>query len=104
MHEQPTNRETTLLEKLLSHSPIWLLGAVDTKEASEITRVPAATLVTLRCVGGGPRFFQPTPRSIRYLRIDLYDWMLEGGLKTNTADTGTRVNLSSILQEGEEHD
>ncbi len=93
----PTNLPT--LASLLQANSVWLLGAVDTKEAAEITGVPVATLVTLRSTGGGPRFFLPTLRSVRYLRIDLYEWMLAGGLKSNTADVGTQIDLRSTLLE-----
>ncbi len=97
MSDRQSSNTPLLLPELVGLRPEWLLGAINTKEAAEITGVPESSLITRRSTGGGPRFFQPTPRTVRYLRIDLFEWMLEGGLKTNTADLGTRVDLRSIL-------
>lgn len=94
-------RLTEILDALAPENAFWLIGAVDTKEASEITGVPSATLVTLRSKGGGPQFFKPTPRSVRYFRMDLYQWMLAGGLKASTSDPGLSINLQTAIVRSE---
>lgn len=69
--------------------PGWLYEAVDTKEASRILGVPKATLVTYRSKFSGPKFFHPRgTRLVRYIRIDLYIWLMADGPKRNTADMG----------------
>ncbi|MCF3628645.1 hypothetical protein RJ527_14310 [Thalassospiraceae bacterium LMO-SO8] len=87
-------------KELLSTRVDWLLGAADTKEASEITSTPIASLVTMRSIGNGPKYFRPAGhRAVRYLRLHLYEWMLEEGFKANTADCGSGVDLSDLFDE-----
>lgn len=74
--------------------PGWLDEFVTTKEAEQLTGVPAETLTTKRSVGGGPSYVNPDQsRIIRYQRRALYDWMFSGGIKTNTADIGKKITL-----------
>lgn len=91
--------QTMLLELLKLECRDWLIGVVNTKEAALLTGVPVNTLVTLRSIGGGPRFIKPTPRTVRYFRIDLFEWMLADGLKSNTAGDGIRLDLRTLLLE-----
>lgn len=76
------------LRDVLIRNPGWLDEAVDTDEASRITGVPSESLVTMRSRGGGPVHIRPKgTRLVRYFRRHLYQWLLSGGLKRNTADT-----------------
>lgn len=78
----------TRFAAILARQPGWLDEAVTTEEASRITGVPVATLVTLRSRGGGPRYVVPRrSRLVRYFRRDIYYWLLSGGLRKNTAWT-----------------
>ncbi|MBF0168647.1 MAG: hypothetical protein HQL45_13555 [Alphaproteobacteria bacterium] len=78
--------------------PGWLDEAVDTAEASRITGVPIETLTTMRSRGGGPAFIRPkNTRIIRYFRRHLYEWMLSGGIKWNTADDGAKNADPNLL-------
>ena len=71
---------------ILADKPEWLLQAVNTEEASRITGVPASTLISMRSKGGGPKFLKiENSRLVRYLRLHLYEWLLSGGIKSNTA-------------------
>lgn len=75
------------LTDILAKHPGWLDEAVTTEEASRITGVPVATLVTMRSRGGGPNYLVPEgTRLVRYLRRHLYDWLYSGGVKASTAD------------------
>jgi hypothetical protein len=75
------------LRDLLTQNPGWLDEAIDTEEASRITGVPVDSLVTMRSRGGGPIHIRPKgTRLVRYFRRHLYQWLLSGGLKRNTAD------------------
>lgn len=75
------------LRDILDRNPSWLDEAVDTDEASRITGVPVDSLVTMRSRGGGPVHVRPKgTRLVRYFRRHLYQWLLSGGLKRNTAD------------------
>lgn len=66
--------------------PGWLEAAVDTREASRILSIPVSTLITMRCRGGGPRFYRPKgTRLIRYRRCDLFDWLMKDGPLDNTS-------------------
>src|SRR3546814_7052085 len=57
----------------------WLLGAVDTPQASALLSIPKDTLVTMRSRGGGPRFFNPAgTRLVRYIRAELFRWLFAG--------------------------
>lgn len=77
----------TRFATILARHPGWLDEAVTTEEASRITGVPIATLVTMRSRGGGPRFLVPRgTRLVRYLRRHLYEWLYSGGVKASTAD------------------
>ena len=65
----------------------WLDQAVDTEEASRITGVPVATLITMSSRGNGPRFVRPKgTRIVRYFRRHLMVWLLSSGLMDNTSD------------------
>ena len=45
------------------------------------------TLQKWRWLGAGPPFVRISPRSVRYRRRDVADW-IEGNLRISTADTG----------------
>lgn len=76
------------LKTILDKHPGWLEEAVDTTEASRITGVPAETLTTMRSRGGGPLYTRPrNTRLVRYLRRHLYQWLVSGGVLSNTQDT-----------------
>ena len=91
------------LEELFQSNIEWLLGAITTKEASALSGVPETTLVTMRSRGGGPRFFVPeNTRLVRYFRVDIYLWLLSGGLKTSTSDPGTPISFFATIF-GPEH-
>ncbi len=86
--------DNNLLKTLLEKNSVWLLEAVDTKEASRISNIPEPTLITMRSRGGGPQFFSPRgTRLVRYFRIDIYLWLLADGFKANTSDPGTPLEF-----------
>lgn len=75
------------LKAILDKYPGWLDEAVNTAEASRITGTPVETLTTMRSRGGGPLFARPRgTRLVRYLRRNLYQWLISGGLLRNTHD------------------
>jgi|GEM_PF-2382417 len=85
------------LREILLRHPDWLERAVDTKQASQITGIPVTTLVSLRSKGGGPRYIRPAgTRICRYFRRHLYEWLLSGGLKNNTAQNPPAFLLKSV--------
>jgi hypothetical protein len=76
------------LKAILEKHPGWLEEAVDTPEASRLTGVPIESLTTLRSRGGGPLYTRPkNSRLVRYIRRHLYEWLLSGGVLSNTQDT-----------------
>ncbi len=94
MHQPSSSPDIPTFADILDRNPGWLDEAVDTKEASCITGVPESTLITMRSRGGGPLFIQPKgTRIVRYFRRYLFEWLLSGGLKSNTSDAGALVNL-----------
>ncbi|MCW9054896.1 MAG: hypothetical protein OQJ98_02890 [Candidatus Pacebacteria bacterium] len=78
-----------MIDKMQREKPGWLLEFIDTDEASRLTAIPKETLITMRSRGGGPPFTRPAgTRLVRYIRVHIFDWMLSGGVKLNTADGG----------------
>jgi len=74
--------------KITEPYPGWLDEAVDTKEASRITGIPEASLITMRSRSSGPIFLKPKgTRLVRYIRKSLYNFLFSGGLLRNTSDT-----------------
>ena len=62
------------LEELVADDPGFLDSAVDPKEASRITNTPEATLSTLRCRGGGPKFLK-RGQAVSYTRRACFEWL-----------------------------
>jgi hypothetical protein len=75
------------LSEILKDSPGWLDEAVDTAEASRIVGFPPCTLHTWRSRGDGPPYLKIGPRSVRYQRRTLFQWLAERQ-RRNTADDG----------------
>lgn len=51
---------------------------IDASQASVITGMSVGALAQLRYRGFGPRFYKPTPRTVRYRRselMELMEWM-----------------------------
>ncbi len=71
---------------VLQANPGWLDEAVNTREASRITGVPVASLVTQRVRGGGPVFFKLGQKVI-YTRRTCFEH-LAAGRRTSTSDPG----------------
>jgi len=87
--DDPILKRLPILQTIIANNPGWLDEAVTTEEATKITGVPVATLVTLRSRGGGPNFLKPSgTRLIRYFRRSLYEWLGSGGIKESTCDPG----------------
>jgi hypothetical protein len=86
------------LEQIFSKAnPDWLYSFVTTKQATKITAIPEETLTSWRCRGGGPQYFTPkNTRMVRYLVYHLIEWMLSGGIKSNTSDPGTPCLLPPV--------
>lgn len=61
---------------------------IDTREASRISGIPVATLVTWRSrKTDGPPFYTPKgTRRILYERNELIDWVIGNGQRRSTAD------------------
>lgn len=64
----------------------WLEGFVTTQEASQLTGISQATLVTWRSRGGGPPFSK-IGSLVRYRRRSLLEFMRQREQR-NTADHG----------------
>ena len=58
-----------------------------TAESAVVVGLSPRTLESLRVRGGGPMYFQVTPRAIRYRRNDLDAW-LAIRRRSSTADPG----------------
>ncbi len=71
---------------ILRENPGWLDEAIDTKEASRITGVAEASLMTQRVRGGGPVFFKVGQKVI-YTRRTCFEH-LAAGRRTSTSDPG----------------
>ena len=71
---------------ILQANPGWLDEAIDTKEASRITGVAEASLMTQRVRGGGPVFFKLGQKVI-YTRRTCFEH-LAARRRTSTSDTG----------------
>jgi hypothetical protein len=75
------------LALLAKQDPFWFIAYVDTAEASALIGVPVPTLETLRSRGGGPKFSNPPgSRSVRYMRFELYRWLLSTPQRRNTGE------------------
>lgn len=83
------------LEQVLTECMDWLLTAVTTEEASSLLSIPVATLETWRSrKSDGPCFVRiRNTRIIRYIRIELYRWLLSDGLLEHNGATGIPVSL-----------
>lgn len=88
--------DTANIESILARDPGWLLGAVTTEEAAAVLSVPAATLTTWRSRSStGPRFVRIRgTRLVRYIRIELYRWLLADGLLDHNGATGIPIDIS----------
>ena len=64
---------------------VWLLEAVDTEEAARMANLSPATLATWRSRGGGPKFRKLGHKTVRYIRIDVLEWMQNNGRDNTTA-------------------
>ena len=58
-----------------------------TGAAAVLLGLSPRTLESLRVRGGGPSYFQVTPRAVRYRRGDLEAW-LQARRRSSTADPG----------------
>jgi predicted DNA-binding transcriptional regulator AlpA len=58
-----------------------------TPEAAHYVGLAKATLVKLRCVGGGPQF-RRLGRAVIYERADLEAWVRTHGKQRSTSDSG----------------
>jgi len=96
MQPKTIQQQNKSFESFLSIETDFLIRCVDTKEAARITGIPVESMTTLRSRGGGPRFLNPRPRLVRYFVYHLFEWMLSGGLKSNTSDSGTPCALPDI--------
>ncbi|WP_173976637.1 hypothetical protein [Magnetospirillum sp. LM-5] len=87
------------IESLFTSNPDWLLGAITTEAASDLLSIPTATLTTWRSrKSSGPRFVRiPRTRIIRYIRVDLYRWLFEGGLLDHNGGMPIPVSIPDIL-------
>lgn len=57
--------------------PQVVTPALRTAEAASYCGLAAATMESLRCRGGGPRFIKYGRKAVRYLMKDLDQWMGE---------------------------
>jgi predicted DNA-binding transcriptional regulator AlpA len=55
-------------------------------EVGEITGLSIAALAQLRYQGRGPRFYEPTPRTVLYKRSEVIDWV-EASAQTRTTSS-----------------
>ena len=81
------------LAEALQSNPLFLDAAIDTREASEITNTPTATLETLRTRGGGPSFSKRGSR-VFYTRRACLEWLESFGLRKSTSDDGPEANAA----------
>tara|TARA_R110000744_G_scaffold112451_2_gene210805 strand:- start:758 stop:1024 length:267 start_codon:yes stop_codon:yes gene_type:complete len=72
------------IEDILQDNPGWLDEAIDTPSVSRLTGVPACTLATWRCRGGGPPFMK-LGAAVRYRRRTVLKWLAE--CEKSQADT-----------------
>jgi len=61
---------------------------IDIAETARLTGMKPAQLAQLRHRGTGPRFYKPTPRTVRYRRSEVLAWL---GASPHT-QTGTPVS------------
>jgi len=93
------------IEQLLASNVSWLLEAVDTKEAARTICVPEATLITWRSRPGvnTPRFFNPShTRVVRYIRLELYRWLMSGGHISHVGGIGAPISIPNADNDNEE--
>ena len=74
---------------------VWLLEAVDTQEAARMANLSPATLATWRSRGGGPKFRKLGNKTVRYIRIDVLEWMQSNG-RDNTTASSPATETSSV--------
>ncbi len=84
--QNPSLAALPSLTDILQDNPGWLDEAINTKEASRITGVPVASLVTQRVRGGGPVFFKLGQKVI-YTRRTCFEH-LAARRRTSTSDAG----------------
>lgn len=84
----------------------WLEGFLTTRQASQLTGISEATLVTWRSRGGGPPFSKVSSL-VRYRRRSLFEFMRQREQK-NTAEHALPTALSGTLlapaSTGSDHD
>ncbi|KCZ57424.1 helix-turn-helix transcriptional regulator [Hyphomonas chukchiensis] len=72
------------IEDILQDNPGWLDEAIDTPSVARLTGVPACTLATWRCRGGGPPYMK-LGSAVRYRRRTVLKWLAE--CEKSDADT-----------------
>jgi len=88
------------INEIFSSNSVWLLEAINTKEASRISSIPEPTLITMRSRGGGADFFTPEgTRLVRYFRYSIYRWLLSDGLKSSTSAPGIPLKFFQNYEE-----
>ena len=88
MHQADLSPLVEAAAEVLKANPGYLDEGLDTKAASKfLGNVPEATLNTLRCRGGGPRFSKPLPNKVTYTRRWLIEWR-QAGERWSTSDPG----------------
>lgn len=78
-----------------THDADWLEGFVTTREASQLTGISEATLVTWRSRGGGPPFSK-VGSLVRYRRRSLLEFMRQREQR-NTADHPLPVSTQGTM-------
>jgi predicted DNA-binding transcriptional regulator AlpA len=78
------------LEDILENYPGWLDEAIDTPAVAQLTGVPACTLNTWRCRGGGPSFLK-LGKCVRYRRRTVLNWMVDCETHREVQKGGTHV-------------
>lgn len=93
-----TDKNMPTIEDILKLlSPSEFLRLVSTKEAARILNIQPSTLSSMRVRGGGPRFIKRGAH-VLYVVIELYRWAFACGLKLNSSDPGTPIQLPALEQ------
>lgn len=81
-----------LLVRSLSENPFlfyhFILQGIGEKEAAKFICYSERTLQGFRVKGGGPAYFHPTNKSVRYRRLECLLWLEDGMVKSTSQYNG----------------
>lgn len=76
----------------------FLLQGINEKEAAKFIGYSVRTLQSFRVKGGGPVYFHPTKKSVRYRRLECLLWFENGMVKSTSQYDGIITQFSDHMK------